>query len=205
MNSSLHPDELILHEYLDNELPPPQVQELLNHLQTCADCSRNLADLRQLFLVFASAGTPALETDLAPAVLLEISVKSDTSRSTQTVHPALRFTVVIQISLAILLLTLALPTLLPQWLKYLVLPSLVSTGELIAVFVRQASIFWNSSLLQGQTWLSQDFEPAVQAWIPHIPLLTMIVILGIAAIIWLAGNNLLLHQDQQIKNRSSRS
>jgi len=205
MNSSLHPDELILHEYLDNELPAPQVQELLIHLQACADCSQKLADLRQLFLVIATASAPALETDLAPAVLREISAPPIQGRSTQTVHPAIRFAVVIQITLAILLLTFALPNLLPLWLRNLAWPSLVSVGELIAVFVRHASILWDSSLLQAQTWLSQAFEPALQVWIPHFPLLSMIVFLGIAAIIWLAGNSFLLHQDQQIKNRSSRS
>jgi anti-sigma factor RsiW len=64
-----HIEEFELHEYLDDEIAPPRRAAVDAHLATCADCRRQLTNLRDLFAVIESISNEAPTHDLSPAVV----------------------------------------------------------------------------------------------------------------------------------------
>ena len=71
MNS--HPEESVLHTYLDRALEPGPRAELEAHLGSCRSCTRDLERLRQLFSAIEGLPEERLARDLAPAILKALS------------------------------------------------------------------------------------------------------------------------------------
>lgn len=67
-----HLTEETLHEYLDNALSPAARADVDGHFAVCADCTAELAALRQLFAEIESLPGVALERNLTPAVLAQL-------------------------------------------------------------------------------------------------------------------------------------
>ena len=72
-----HIEEFELHEYLDDELAPLRRAAVDAHLATCADCRRQLTDLRALFAVIESIPDEAPTQDLSPAVVAALQRSPD--------------------------------------------------------------------------------------------------------------------------------
>lgn len=72
-----HIEEIELHEYLDNELSPLRRAAVDDHLAACADCRRQLTDLRTLFSVIESIPDEAPLHDLSPAVVAALQQNGD--------------------------------------------------------------------------------------------------------------------------------
>ncbi len=68
-----HPNDSLLHAYLDEELEPGQRAELEAHLQSCRACTRDLERLRQLFTSIEGLPDRGLTRDLTPAILSALS------------------------------------------------------------------------------------------------------------------------------------
>lgn len=72
-----HIEEFELHEYLDDELAPPRRAAVDAHLATCADCRRQLTDLRALFAVIESIPDDRPTHDLSTAVVAALQRSPD--------------------------------------------------------------------------------------------------------------------------------
>ena len=70
---SNHPEESVLHTYLDGALEPGQRAELEAHLQLCRSCTRDLEQLQLLFASIEGLPEEGLTRDLAPLVLKALS------------------------------------------------------------------------------------------------------------------------------------
>jgi len=68
-----HPDDRVLHAYLDGALAPGERVDTEAHLNSCPACTEDLARARRLFLTIGGMSEQSLGRDLAPAVLQALS------------------------------------------------------------------------------------------------------------------------------------
>jgi anti-sigma factor RsiW len=59
----------LLSPYLDDRLPPAEARRVAEHLETCARCRQELAEMRMVSEVIWSLSAARLPTDLAPVVV----------------------------------------------------------------------------------------------------------------------------------------
>ncbi|MBI1294537.1 hypothetical protein GC175_06225 [bacterium] len=72
-----HIEECELHEYLDDELAPKRRAAVDAHLATCADCRRQLTDLRALFALIESIPDERPTHDLSHTVMAALEREAD--------------------------------------------------------------------------------------------------------------------------------
>ena len=70
---SNHPNESLLHAYLDEELERGERIELETHLKSCSECTADLERVRRLFLAIEAIPDERLDRDLGPDVLQALS------------------------------------------------------------------------------------------------------------------------------------
>ncbi|NIM96344.1 MAG: hypothetical protein GTO18_21815 [Anaerolineales bacterium] len=196
-----HPDERVLHEYLDGELDPNLREKLDTHLVSCSECSERLDNLSVLFQRLESVPELPLERDLTPSV--ERAIRSNQQRQGLLVPRAVGWVIIAQSMAAALIVALLWPF----------LSEGVSTifGNLSTPPALIAS--WNT-ILELEHVLASVVDSLIRsipdgleghAQFPSISLssTSLWVLVGIGALLWLIGNGLLLrlngHKSREVK------
>jgi predicted anti-sigma-YlaC factor YlaD len=186
MNDPNHVDELTLTDYLDDALVPDQRVEVEQHLAGCAACAAHVAEFRALFTALDELPPLILERDLAPAVIAAIQ---------STPAPAYR----VWGLGGVLAGQLALVAVLVVALWHLLLPSL--TELQVASGMWWSSLDFTPILIQAQLAWDRAISPFQRMELPTFSDVTGISALSwttaagvfmLAAVVWLAGNRLLL-------------
>jgi anti-sigma factor RsiW len=118
-----HPTEFVLDLFLDGGLEPQHREEVESHLHACADCRLRLAEIEPLFAALAVSPDEPLRRDLRAGVLAALSSANASGLAPQPlrardrwrVSPVLRWAVFFQAVLALALLALFIPAVLPDW------------------------------------------------------------------------------------------
>ena len=177
----MHLTDERLNEYLDHEADDRLQIEL--HLSTCAECSRRLVALQDLFVEIESLPEVELSRDVAAALRPVTNPSMKLPRS-------LRLTITLQALLAVAAIILAAPLVIQFLSPYLSGVPAPSFAELFLYLQSQ----WTAWL----DMLSTFQFPAI----PEVPvvelssLFLMLIVVGVS-LLWLIGNGLLLRN--QIK------
>jgi anti-sigma factor RsiW len=193
----IHPTDSVLNEYLDRALPPGETTVLENHLEQCAHCAYRLDALRQVFASLQDLPDPLLEVDLSTAVTARLG--QQTQKQLLPGKPAQRrmlfprlpqLVTGLQALAALLLLALYWQTL--------------SHGFSIAI--PSLGNAWQAALQPGLTLVSLLSAQFTQVTIrlpqwnsTAFPLLETLILL---AIIWLAGNSILIFETRHPRRKS---
>jgi Putative zinc-finger len=198
-----HPDDALLNEYLDGCLDATGRQALEAHLAGCAECRLRLDALHGVFLALGALPDLLLKRDLAPGL-----VRAILARQAQwlPIPQTLKLGFVAQWLVALLVVLAAWPVVVGQipeqvfvWLD-MQLSSLLN--ELLASVLGLMNntlgwiTQWQAASADLQSSLSQSLESLRQAWLQPvalpIPVIELTILLGLAALAWLAFNGRLL-------------
>lgn len=188
-----HVDELTLNEYLDNELPLSKRVDVEAHLTECTSCQAELAELQQLFFTLDSAAEAPFAVDISAAVAYQIEQEQSINRNWFSVNSSMLLA--FELLAATVLLFLLWPTL-QEWLlqandwqfQLAVNVTWLEPVSWAEIMARITAVLTNSQAI------FYSFQSA-----PLVDLATMqwAVLIGIALIIWLAGNRLLFTNDSR--------
>ncbi len=174
----------LLHEYLDGTLDDETERAVAAHLARSPEARAQLAELEALFASLEALPELALTTDLSVAVVAEIG------RGTAVARPLPRWVwglLVGQVVAAVVLLG-------PRW--SLLWPWL-GTGRAIATdwlaSVQLATLAWLGEFWTGVTAVWQ--QPNLPTLTFDLPTAQWALLLGLALVVWLAGNRLLFVND----------
>lgn len=191
----IHPDEFLLHEYLDGELAEAAVRDLQSHLAGCPACQARLAEVAHLFTLLDAVPELTLSADLSRPILDTLRAEPGRLAWPRRLPSWAQLALIGQIALAVLLLALLWPLALP------LLPAAdVALTDSLSVWLSQlspapAEIWWAETTAAAGQWL-QALEPAVL-----IPAGSWLLIAALALLAWLAGNTLLLKRDWRLEIR----
>jgi hypothetical protein len=161
-------------------LPETERQTVTAHLETCAVCQAELAELQQLFLALEAVPDLPPTTDLSAAIEAEITHQKavDSEQFTVNSWPLL----ILEIIAAGVLLFLLWPTV-QEWL----LPAFSWQAQFTANMAWPTNISW-PDVGGWITAVSRQIQPA--SFI-ELPAAQWAALIGAALIIWLAGSRLL--------------
>ena len=203
-----HPEENILHEYLDGALSPASRKELESHLADCPACARKLTELRSLFTSLEHLPEVRLQTDLVGSVLSEIEPAPGA---------ALRWVLALEAAAALLLLAafwpfvrLLAPHLPTQYFDFSALVR-VATATFLHQFT-QFSGWWSALGESFSRLLFNTYNPLSYRLGIELPNAYVLLLIVAASFLWLVGNSLLLRlngnhhisldQDQHSRSKS---
>lgn len=173
-----HPDDSILHAYLDGALGPGERVDLEAHLNSCPACTEDLALVRRLFLAIGGMSEQSLGRDLAPAVL-------------QALSPLPRWVPSLAIGELLGALGIAAALILGLGTSGILVGLSASSGQITAQLEaasRQLSAGWARALEQ-----SQSFWSLSEIRLPDLAPAGIWAAIAIAALIlWFVGNGLVL-------------
>ena len=187
-----HVDEFTLNEYLDEALPDRERKEVEAHLAVCAACQAELAELQQLFLTLTAVSEAPFTVDMSAAVKTQIEQEKTVGSEQFSVNSGLLL--LFELVAAGVLLFLLWPTV-QEWLRLsrrwqaqfalnVTLPEPVSWAEMMeritAVSTESVQLFFN---------------PIQSTSIIDLATMQWAILLGVALIIWVAGNRLLFTND----------
>jgi anti-sigma factor RsiW len=181
---SPHLTEVHLNEYLDSAFDASFQQAAETHLAGCPGCRARLDELRRVFMLLAALPDEPLTADLAATVW------EDAAPARPPANRRLALALVVQGSLAIILMAFVWPRLLPafggagiglpaEWSSRLLQQAVAFDAEAwvapVISFSALASNFWQA-LTAAITWSSSSWR--------------LVLLCAFAA--WLTGNQLLL-------------
>jgi anti-sigma factor RsiW len=182
-----HLDEATLNEYLDGELDPAERAEAERHLGDCTMCQAELAQLARLFTALALAPEPAPGPELAPRLVARF--RQETARAQRAPSPLGQWWGV-GLVVELLVAAVALIVLWP-WLRALLAPVGLPLPALpdLTVLLELPLADW----LAATAGRLADLPPlptfaVIGQWLP---------IVGLALILWLVGNGLMLRPARQ--------
>lgn len=198
-----HLTEEQLNLYLDNELLTPERAVVEAHLADCKACRSELASLEVLFLALDSLQSEALDSDLTPLVLREI-----TSERQQGLQQR-RFTWLVPAFQGVAVVLLLVFGWSALTMRYVTLARQIPMDSVYAEWsstLEQAETLWTATLAQWRAWwggavvdvlsLPTALSQAAELWpeLPGLGLTTpqIIAVSLTAALMWLVANSLLL-------------
>ena len=184
-----HPEQTLLYEYLDGELPPAQLAALEEHLAQCPACSARLAQIQSLYAQIGAMPEHPPAHDFARPVLDAIRGLPAVRRKSWKI---LDLSTAVQALAVLALLWFALPSLYQPWIarglaQFSTLAGWLS-ARLIAVL---AALGQGRNAAQHGLDLLHSLQPQPD-WLANLPLIQIITILSLATLVWLAGNGYLL-------------
>ncbi len=188
MNDPNHVNELTLTEYVDDALSPDEWAKVERHLAGCAACAAQAAEFRALFTALDELPPLTLERDLAPAVITAIQ---------SAPAPAYRVRGLGWVLAGQLTLVAVLGVALWQWLLPVVIELQMTpyawwrSLDLMSVLI-QAQWMWDSAIAPLRHLQLPAFSDLTG--ISALPWSTAVGLFMVAAVVWLAGNRLLLRQ-----------
>ncbi len=187
--TKLHPEEIRVHEYLDEALDPEARGELEAHLAYCSHCLNRLEELRSLFSALETLADLHLKRDFTSPVLNAI-------RPPIKVSPTLRVLAWVQAIVAMVLFILAWPSLAIE--KQF--SPIFETGEQILLTVEDNIPQVPALLTALQSRINEIATQKFEFALPEIPISTsaypalgLWLLIGSAALLWLVGNRSLLY------------
>lgn len=188
----LHPQEFEFHAFLDGELGRERSRAIENHLAACSPCQEQLAALRGLFEILNDLEEQPLVHDLAPNVLNTLASRQEAVKVGPGLGRAWRWTAMIQLLSAAILLGLSLPILNQALQSFMRL----SRKPWLPLFTGTLRLLWQTSWLQtahvNQLAARSSRFLQLNTWSPDLPLATLAILLAGAALLWIIGNGLLL-------------
>lgn len=186
MNDPNHVDELTLTDYLDDALAPDQRAEVERHLAGCLDCAAQVAEFRALFTALDELPPLALERDLAPAVIAAIQPALAPAYRVRGLGWVLAGQLALVAVLVVALWQLLLPSLTEIQVASQVWWSLLDFTPILI----QAQLAWDSAIAPFQRMELPTFSDITG--ISALSWTTAASVFMLAAVVWLAGNRLLL-------------
>ena len=192
-----HPEEVMLHAFLDRALDVEEQTAMDVHLAGCALCAARLAELQALFACLEDLPDTPLQRPLDGEVLASI-------RRRAAVPRACRVAIAVQLALGALVLVLA-----RHWVID-ALTGLTSMPLQEQLAASVSDVFGDLSLLWA--WIEQSVaslpNPFVE-WVSRLPAIPFVVsqwgpVMAAALALWLAGNSLLL-RSPHVGRKSRRS
>lgn len=181
-----HPDEGLLHAYVDGELDEVERSRIETHFDDCSHCQRSLAAVQAVFSRLETVDEMPLTTDLSGVVVKRLQDRNPA-------NPKLRWVAAVEVLLAGALLSLIgltdpgiriLVGIRSPVLRWLGWPQtlLDNLQMVIGELVRAAEVVWAQGLAQWSTL-------ALPGRLPNAP---WPLLLGLALTIALLTNGLLL-------------
>jgi anti-sigma factor RsiW len=194
-NNVRHPDEFLLHEYLDGELTEAAGRELEAHLAACPACQARLDELTRLFTLLDVVPELTLSADLSRLILEKLRPETGRLVWPGRLPSWAQLALAGQIALALLMLALLWP---------LASPLLPTTD----VTLTDSLNAWldGLSLAPAESWLAETAAGAGQ-WLETlepallIPAGSWLLVVALALLAWLAGNSLLLKRNWRLEIR----
>ena len=200
LETNFHLRDEALNEYLDGELSSEDMAVLQEHLDGCSACAARLETLRYVFTALEDLPDLPLVRDFSPEIERTIYLQG-----LRPLHRwPLNLAFVFQSLATIVLLIFAWPFITRSWQSYLtdVFPRLFSLSSEVSSALRFESLSstWSSAWEQaGQGFQSFVIEAGIfwdglarfqlgMQW----PLISIMVLLAAASVLWLLGNGLLL-------------
>jgi anti-sigma factor RsiW len=175
-----HPDDSILHAYLDGALAPGERAGLEAHLNFCPACTEDLARARGLFHAIGGMSEESLGRDLAPAVL-------------QALSPLPRWVPSLAIGELLGALGIGATLILGLGTSGILVGLSASSGRIaiqLEVASRQLASGWARALEQSRSFLSLS-----EIRLPELGSAGIWATIAIVALIlWFVGNGLVLGQ-----------
>jgi len=180
-----HPEEVMLHVFLDRALDAEEQAAIDVHLAGCPLCAARLAELQALFALLEDLPDTPLQRPLDGDVLASI-------RRRAAVPRAYRVAIAVQLALGALVLVLA-----RHWVID-ALTGLTSMPLQDRLAASVSDVFGDLSLLWP--WVEQSVaslpNPFVD-WVSRLPAIPFVVsqwgpVMAAALALWLVGNSLLL-------------
>ncbi len=174
-----HLNESLLNEYLDGALDAAAGAAITDHLAACGECRAALADLQAVFFALSEVAEVELAVDLSARV---------TAALVPEPSPWLRPFLLAQIAAGVGMVTWLWPTV-QGWLA---LAATAVRGALTAIQPIQFGLWerilgWETAVLQQIQHARPAFNLAAGQWA---------WLIGLALIVWLAGNRLLLRDER---------
>lgn len=174
----MHLNEETLNEYLDGALETVERAAAEAHLAACPQCSARLVELQTLFATLEALPAEPLTRDLSASVEAAL-----TSPAPVRLSLPVRAVLLLQVLIAIIVLTLSAPILLAN------LPPFNLTQLAPTFTLDWASLFEPLAQLWAQ---SQTFVRAATSPLTEISLWMWGAALGSLAVLWLVGNGAVL-------------
>lgn len=193
-----HPDESLLHAYLDETLDPRAHGALVAHLTLCPECAETVAELLNLYSALESLPEEPLSRDLAPAVMRAIQpgyLAASRMRTLLTTQ---------------LVLALAMLALLGRgWRIGLAPLDLVEVGRRVEGLIHSAAYGLLNRVLEGTLttwqWIGRQLKLDLASIPSALPAVEVWGVTAFAVVLWLFGNGFILRQmRQRLKNRAAR-
>lgn len=183
-----HLSEELIHEYLDQMLNKTTQQKAESHLANCEECSAQVGEFQALFSVLDEVPEISLTHDLTPAILGHLPKPSKIPVLWK--EPAF----LIQASLTVILLTLAIPLFKEEIIKSKSILLFSNTQSAISteMLKKLTSLFiWHFDF---------SFTPPTLPTIPYSPNANLILTLGLlVGIMWITSNIFLLRKNPAIQ------
>ena len=174
-----HITEYTLNEYLDDELDAAERTAVESHLAQCANCRETLDDLRLLFTSLEMVRDQPLAVDLGSRVVSQL-----------TPEPGWKWWSVGLVILQAIVAAVMFYFLWPSLRSLLLLGNQAAQAAWLAYqpepihFGERLTIWGTAVIAQGPP----SFTPVMGQWL---------IILGLALLLWLVGNKLLLTTTNQ--------
>ena len=190
-----HPDELMLHAYLDNELPHSIIEELNDHINHCQECARTIKKIKKLFEQIERLPTIELSTDFSKAIVNTINTQY---RVSPILKRTTRLQIIISIGFIIIILLFFSPDVIPN--TFIDIGNLLVSGfEMLMIsFTKFMDVF--PSVLSN----INSFEISIGDFSisEHLPTNFLITLSICSGILWFIGNRILLPYKSQINSQN---
>lgn len=180
-----HPDQILLHAFLDGELTPEEGESLKHHLGLCPACREDLEELKSLFS----------KLEALPEIPLEVSYQSEILQRVkrqQKLFQGLTWTAALQAAAAGIILSLVLPILpYQEWGIRLqeIFNQLQSTA---AANFSKLMIEWSLNWAAVRESIPTAVERALSADYIQLNLSEPLLLVIAAAVLGLLANSILL-------------
>ncbi len=175
-----HIDEFTLNEYLDEALSEAERNEVAGHLAHCAACQAAFTELQQLFFTLATVPDIPLSVDIGQTVVAQIEREKGVDSDRWTVSSGL-----------LLLFELAATAVLLFWLWPVVQEWLLAARNwqtrLVVNITWPQPISW-AEINEAVTAVTRQLQTTAFS---DLAAIQWAMLIGLALIIWLAGNRLI--------------
>jgi hypothetical protein len=180
-----HPQEIVFHEYLDNELSSPERENFETHLSYCQKCAQALFTLKDLFTQIEGLPQIDYSDDFSLSVIDEINHLT-------AIEPQIKRTTWIQISIISILMTILFSSISGESIQSSLSNTLNNLGTSIAAIA--------SAITEFTTTFPVQFPDFNILFFPNwdvfpFDFLTIKITFAItiaSGLLWFVGNRILL-------------
>jgi len=180
-----HPDEIVFHEYLDDELPPSERENFESHLSKCQKCAQALSTLEELFTQIDSLQPIEFINDISPSVIKEIN-------HFIRIEPLIKRTAWVQISIILILMVALFSLVSMETIQSSISNAFSNLGESIATNVSTITEFFDSLPNQFPNLEFQSLSHLSLFTADYLSITLLSTITIVSGLLWFIGNKILL-------------